>query len=45
MDRSEVKECSPSMGDEVLDEREVQGIFGLRRRGWHVKAIAMGTAT
>ena len=40
MDRSEVKECSPSMGDEVLDEREVQGIFGLRRRGWQVKAIA-----
>ena len=23
-----------------MDEREVQGIFGLRRRGWHVKAIA-----
>ena len=30
----------PVMGDEMLDEREVQGIFGLRRRGWHVKAIA-----
>jgi transposase len=40
MDNEEMVECSPGMGDEVLDEREVQGIFGLRRRGWYVKAIA-----
>ena len=40
MESEENVECSPGMGDEVLDEREVQGIFGLRRRGWHVKAIA-----
>lgn len=30
----------PEKGDEVLDEREVQGVFGLRRRGWGVKRIA-----
>ena len=28
------------MGDDVLDESEVRVIFGLRRRGWHLKAIA-----
>jgi len=28
------------VGAEVLDAREVQGIFGLLRRGWRVKAIA-----
>lgn len=27
-------------GAEVLDEREVQGIFGLLERGWQVKTIA-----
>ena len=40
MKSEERKGCSPVMGDEVLNEREVQGIFGLRQRGWHVKAIA-----
>ena len=40
MESEEIVGCSPVMGDEMLDEREVQGIFGLRRRGWHVKAIA-----
>ena len=30
----------PEKGDEVLDEREVQGVFGLRRRGWSIKRIA-----
>jgi transposase len=28
------------LGAEVLDAREVQGIFGLLGRGWRVKAIA-----
>lgn len=40
MDNKEIAGCSPIVGDEVLDEQEVQGIFGLRRRGWHVKTIA-----
>jgi transposase len=40
MESEAIVGCSPGMGDEMLDEREVQGIFGLRRRGWHVKAIA-----
>jgi transposase len=40
MESEETVGCSPGMGDEMLDEREVQGIFGLRRRGWRVKAIA-----
>ena len=40
MEREEIVECSPGMGDDVLDESEVRGIFGLRRRGWHLKAIA-----
>ena len=40
MESTERMGRSPVMGDEVLNEREVQGIFGLRQRGWHVKAIA-----
>ena len=28
------------LGAEVLDAREVQGIWGLLKRGWRVKAIA-----
>ena len=40
MDSEETVGCSPCVGDDVLDEREVQGIFGLRRRGWYLKRIA-----
>jgi transposase len=40
MESEERLECSPSQGDDVLGERDVQGILGLRRRGWQVKAIA-----
>jgi transposase len=41
MESEEMVKCSPmGMGDEVLDEQEAEGILGLRRRGWHVKAIA-----
>ena len=40
MDNEEIAGCSPVVGGEVLGNEEVQGIFGLRRRGWHVKKIA-----
>ena len=31
---------SLGLGDDVLDEVDVQGIFGFRRRGWYIKRIA-----
>ena len=40
MESEERAVCSPIVGDEVLDEREVQAMVGLRRRGWRVKTIA-----
>src|SRR5512138_1300420 len=40
MEKAEKEERFPLTGDDVLDDREVQGILGLRGRGWRVKAIA-----
>lgn len=31
--------CSPCLGDGMPNEREVQGILGLRRRGWSLRRI------
>jgi len=40
MGREEMEQSSPCQGDEVLSECEVKGLFGLRRLGWSIKAIA-----
>ncbi len=40
MEKVSGEEYAPTLGGDVLDEREVQGILGLRGRGWHVRAIA-----